>query len=243
MTHPALQNAISACGPLSAASKALGAADPIEVLAHIDCDPESIKAYGDRLRAALSDLDKAIDQQNATIAELEQDDGEGSEAALEEARKELAELESDRAEVAKLADQITGIGQELEKLVTDVSHQIVSIANGAAGAAGAVVDGSASAEDEEHVIKAIDEIIRLAEQFQQQVLRIREEFKKLTDAASEAGVSGGAEAGAERGDEGGGVERDEEGGEGQQGPPGGAGSGGGGAAGSGGGGAAGSGQN
>ncbi|AXB46646.1 hypothetical protein [Amycolatopsis albispora] len=211
MTHPALQKAMDACRPLSAAAHQLGAADPLEVLAHIDCDPEAIRSYAEELRVTIADLDKAIDQEKATIAELKQEEGEGSEAAIAEAEKELAELETDRKELVAIVDQISRVAGEMEQLVISTSEQICGIANGARPAAEAVAAGTAEAEDEERVIKAINEIIGLAQHFQQQVDQLREKFKSLlpepgeaeagsgSPGSAEGGTQGGAEGGVEQG--------------------------------------------
>ncbi|MBN6036115.1 hypothetical protein [Amycolatopsis sp. 195334CR] len=239
MTHPALQKALDACRPLSAAASTLGAADPAEVLAHVDCDPASIESYAAKLRDSVAELDKAIDEQKATITELQEEEGEGAAAAIDEAKKELSELEQDRAELDKLSGQISEIGQQMEQLVVSTCEQIASIANGARPAAEAVAAGVAEDGDEERVIKAIDEIIRLAQQFQAQVDQLRQKFQSLVPGPAEAEAGGGspgsseggvnegeAEAGtSDGGGSEGGVNRGD-GGEGHQAPSGGAGSGG-----------------
>ncbi|MFI6024060.1 hypothetical protein [Amycolatopsis magusensis] len=203
MTHPALETAITACQTLAEAAKRLGAGDPIEAIEHLDCDPAAITDYAGKLKTTLAELDKAIDQQLDAIAELEADSGgEGTESAIEEAKKELAELQQDRAELDKLAMRIADIGEQLEKLVVNTAAQISQLAGQATPAATDVLDGSSwidLSEAENTVITTVAEIIRLAGVFQQQVDELREQFASLIqdEASAEAqqGPQGGAESG------------------------------------------------
>ncbi|GAB2761026.1 hypothetical protein [Amycolatopsis magusensis] len=197
MTHPALETAIAACQTLAEAAKQLGAGDPIEAVEHLDCDPAAITDYAGKLKTTLAELDKAIDQQLDAIAELEADSGgEGTESAIEEAKKELAELQQDRTELDKLAMQIAEIGEQLEKLVVHTAAQISQLAGQATPAATDVLDGSSwidLSEAENTVITTVAEIIRLAGAFQQQVDGLREQFAALIqDEASAAAGTGAA---------------------------------------------------
>ncbi|UJW33762.1 hypothetical protein L3Q67_08335 [Saccharothrix sp. AJ9571] len=208
MTHPALETAIAACQTLAEAAKQLGAGDPIEAIEHIDCDPAAITDYAAKLKTTLAELDKAIDQQLDAIAELEADSGgEGTESAIDEAKRELTELQQDRAELDKLALRITEIGEQLEKSVVNTAAQISQLAGQATPAARDVLDGSSwidLSEAENTVVTTVAEIIRLAGVFQQQVDGLREEFAQLTqdEASAAAGTGSGAEG--QQGPQGGG---------------------------------------
>ncbi|MDI5981136.1 hypothetical protein [Amycolatopsis magusensis] len=199
MTHPALETAIAACQTLAEAARQLGAGDPIEAIEHLDCDPAAITDYAGKLKTTLAELDKAIDQQLDAIAQLEADSGgEGTESAIEEAKKELAELQQDRTELDKLAMQIAEIGEQLEKLVVNTAAQISQLAGQATPAATDVLDGSSwidLSEAENTVITTVAEIIRLAGAFQQQVDGLREQFAALIQDEASAEAQQGPQGG------------------------------------------------
>ncbi|MEU4763785.1 hypothetical protein AB0H12_11055 [Actinosynnema sp. NPDC023794] len=212
MTHPALQKAMDGCTRLAQAAATVGSPDPIGAIRQIDYDPQAVQGYVDRLRTAAADLDKAIEQQEAAIAEHEaSSEGSASDSARAEMDKELAELVDERKRLEELVKEVDRISARMDQLAVTAADQVLAIAAHADPAVSMVLDGSwlddvtgEGAEAEETVHTAVADVIKVCRSVQDQVATLRAELNATMDdaessGASAGGTSGGAEGGVPQG--------------------------------------------
>lgn len=203
MTHPALQKAMDGCTRLAQAAGTVGSPDPIDAIRQIDYDPQAVQGYVDRLRTAAADLDKAIEQQQAAIAEHEaSSEGSASESARAEMDKELDELVGERKRLEDLIKEVDRISVRMDELARTAADQVLAIAAHADPAVSMVLDGSwlddatgEGAEAEETVHTAVADVIKVCRSVQDQVAALRAELNATMDDAESSGASAGGTSG------------------------------------------------
>ncbi|SDJ13829.1 hypothetical protein SAMN05192558_110168 [Actinokineospora alba] len=214
MSHPAIQQAMQGCTRLAAAAAKIGAPDPVDAIRQIDYQPESIYAYAEQIDKAVKALDKAIEEHSAAQSQhAESSSGDSSDAAQQQADKELAELQAEKQRLLLLSDKVREIGESMDKLAQESGGQILEIAQSTDPAVSVVLDGGfwddvtgESAAAEEAVHRAVSSIIAICKAFQTSVEAMRADLNASMDSVEGAsGASSGAPNGpGNRGPDGGG---------------------------------------
>ncbi|ONI81927.1 hypothetical protein ALI22I_37715 [Saccharothrix sp. ALI-22-I] len=207
MTHPALQAAADGCARLAQAASTVGSPDPIAAIKQIDYDPQAVDGYVQQLRAAATDLDKAIEEHEKALAEHEASgDGSASDSANAALTEELAALRDERKQLETLVTEVEQVAKRMDELARAASDQILKIAAQADPAVSMVLDGSwlddvtgEGAQAEETVHRAVADIIKVCQATQDQVSELRSELNAALDAAESGGGGTSGEAGTSDG--------------------------------------------
>lgn len=181
MTHPAIQQAMQGCTRLAEAAAKIGAPDPIDAIRQIDYQPEAINAYVQQIDKAVKKLDQAVKlHEEAQKQHAESTQGPSADAAQQRADKELAELLAERQRLATLAEKVRAIADTMDKLAHESGARIMGIAQSADPAVSEVLDSGfwsditgESAEAEEIVHRAVNDVIVVCKEFHAEVDSLR----------------------------------------------------------------------
>ncbi|WP_433267399.1 hypothetical protein ACQPZF_01375 [Actinosynnema sp. CS-041913] len=246
MSHPEVMKAYESCQELASAARQIGQENPATAVTTIDYRPEDVEAFITAARAALDQLDEAIDQEKAALAEQSgASEGSAADAARKEIEADLAELDEERRRLAALISEAETVEGKLDALVTAAAQKIMGVTGSPEVSAGVklvlegvlfdnpvAVEGIDAAE--EIVSQAAIAVIKMCLEVQDEVDRMEQGLEAMmasseptagsgSDSASAGGATSEGEASEGEASEGGADSPDTQTGEAQASEPGGGG--------------------
>ncbi|RZS43325.1 hypothetical protein EV193_102304 [Herbihabitans rhizosphaerae] len=186
MTHPALEAAAKDCKTLARASASVGGPDPVDAIKHMDCDPEAINQLAEQMDPGLTKLRQKIADAEAELTKLTDsgDSGDAHKKKVAKAKHLIEKLSKKHEDLRQTQDAIYVIAYQLDKRaakygewitgIADHNHTNALIVLGDFTGVGSDLTGATEA-----VLKAVDSIIKLARDFQEEVNELRQRAAEL----------------------------------------------------------------